>query len=69
MWKKLLNRDKKTHGTVNTPIRLKQRYNESHKNQSKNISIQLFLILKWLPTIVQRISKFKFKGRVQESRH
>ena len=31
MWEKPLNIDKKTHGTVNTPLIPKQKYNKSHK--------------------------------------
>jgi len=44
---------------VNTPIIPKQRYNESEKNQSQSISIQIFLILKWSPTMTQNINKLK----------
>ena len=45
---------------MNTPIIPKQRYNGSHKSQSQSISIQVFLILKWSPTMSQNINKFKF---------
>ena len=69
MWKKLLNRDKKIHMTVNTPIIPKKRYNESRKIQSQSISIQFFIVLKCSLTMVQNINKLKFKRRVQESCH
>jgi len=67
MWEKPLNRDKKTHMTVNTLIIPKQRYNGSQKNQSQSISIQVFLILnghqQW-PKISTNLNLTKKSSRI-----